>query len=351
MGLVRSFLRTVVATSVLTVSLVAAPTTAAATYESRDGSATNRTIESTGVSENVFEVTFNAGAVGEMRRLRSRIEVSHSDAPSADEILFIGVTIACKADADTTSGWDEDQVISHGTNTENGSYVVMIPRFVYTAKEAGAHTCKLTAQSLRPRPSGSTGDQWVVIDSSATSATGGASYLEVTAPLSPGSGVGWNPVAPWTVVGNGTTAVDVAAWSPEFALPLTETQFSLAGDVGLTSCTAEGGSDDPHVEPNGTPEANLCDGIADPGRTSMVKVSVQALQRAVGGGFCATTSQSKTVAISTDLHHTTAYLGSLVTASTDSSCERTFRLKIYVKHLSGPPVVVETDTAMTVAIL
>lgn len=328
--------------------------TAQAAYEVRDASATNRTIESDESGESVFSISFTASSAGEMRRIRSRVEVSHSSDTDADEVLLIGITVGCfagsLADQPLKPNWPKQDRIAHTTNSVRGAAAARLyPRFIFVAPAPGVYTCTLSALSSRPRegnPPHPLSDQWVFIDSSTTSASGNASYLEATAPLSAGSGYGRDVDASWTLLGGGS-AVDVAAWSPEFVAPAGDNTFSMSGDIALTACTAEGGSDDPGDDPD---RGHLCVGHKQAG-PSRVRVTLSAFQRSVNGGYCVTnTVDTRLFNISADTHHHVEYTSGLVNVSSDVACSRTFRLKLYVRHVNGPAVVVQTSSAITTAI-
>lgn len=317
-----------------------------ASYAVRDTSAEHRTIRVSDGSLPVFRISFTAASAGEKRRIRSRVELSHSDDAGADEILMAGVSIFCCPGSDycSTSTIPDGNKLGHTTNTEQSAgNKILMPRFIYTAPSAGTYTCELRAVCSRARiGAGPVEDQWFFINSSATSEVGQPSYLEATAALDPSAGTGRDLTGAWDDLDNGE-AVDVATWNSEFVAPAGISEFAMSGDVALTACTATGGSTDP----NGTTHCH-----PDPaGGLSHVKVNVEALQRASGGGYCATTLvHSRTFDITADEHHHVEYGGGMVPVSSAPGCTRTFRLKAYVKDYSGQAVVVQTNQSLTAAI-
>lgn len=83
--------------------------------------------------------------------------------------------------------------------------------------------------------------------------------------------------------------------------------------------------------------------------------SVQALQRKSGGesGYCNTSTFPvvwTTTFISRDVHHRMLYQSGSVAVSAASECIRVFRIKVYVKHVSGSAVVVHKQGTITAAI-
>jgi hypothetical protein len=124
-------------------------------------------------------------------------------------------------------------------------------------------------------------------------------------------------------------AKDVAAMS--FAAPSDITDFSATADVEMTNCYNDG---------------RLCDTSPRNSKSAVVGSRLMVMQRAVGGGFCRTTrwpsSGLDRTTITRDEHHEKNYHRvSGVRVSSDPSCTRDFRIKVYTKVLSGNDVMIE----------
>jgi hypothetical protein len=131
-------------------------------------------------------------------------------------------------------------------------------------------------------------------------------------------------------------AIDAAALN--WTAPAGVTSFSTVGDVKLTACTAEGGSTDPVTG------VVLCDGLKNTAGSDIYTV-FQVMQRKISdpSSYCKITafpSGGRNVHISSDVHHQMLYAGGAVSVSTGADCSRNFRIRIYVKSVSGSAVVV-----------
>ncbi|MQA24952.1 MAG: hypothetical protein GEU94_05660 [Micromonosporaceae bacterium] len=130
----------------------------------------------------------------------------------------------------------------------------------------------------------------------------------------------------------------------EWTAPDTTSSLILSGDVGLTACVADG-SKDP------------CDGRVD---SSGAKVTTRLviLQRgtpASGIEYCNVTyhpgREGRTTFIDRHERHKMVFWSASAPVSIASGCSRKFKIKIYVKPVSGSAVVVRQKSTIVTAVI
>jgi hypothetical protein len=318
-----------------------APAVTADTIDAHDSTANrSRTIKAYQEdSGTIFEIFFTTATAGEKRRVVGNVNVSMPSSAS-DDNLMATASVHCAPAGSGTVASDQDK-ISDGQNVLCGASLVLRPRLVFTAGGPGDYRCWLGVGSGRPRPASPDTDP----DSNVYLVSPG-SYLEATTSLDSSAAQGYAPSTPSHVL-EGDDAYDAAVLN--WTAPATVNELKVSGDVQLTACTAVGGSTDPVTG------QVLCDGRKDT-TGATVLTAVQVMQRKAGGaaGYCAVTTfpaaAGRRTFISRDVHHRLLFDEGTAAVSTSSGCSRSFRIKVYVKHLSGSAVVVHSRGTITAAI-
>jgi hypothetical protein len=109
-----------------------------------------------------------------------------------------------------------------------------------------------------------------------------------------------------------------------------EDQFTVTADVQLTNCYDL---------------LRECDTNPANRRSSTVGSRLQVMQIAAGGGYCRVTQWPATgfdkITVTWDQHHNKNYHRVPVVVSEAAGCTERFRIKVFVRHLSGNPMMVE----------
>jgi hypothetical protein len=107
-------------------------------------------------------------------------------------------------------------------------------------------------------------------------------------------------------------------------------RFTVTADVQLTNCYDL---------------LRQCDTYPKNRLSSTVGTRLLVMQRADGGGYCKVTrwpsSGLDRIKVTWDQHHNKNYHRVPVTVSDDPDCTDTFRIKVFVRHLAGNPMMVE----------
>jgi hypothetical protein len=180
------------------------------------------------------------------------------------------------------------------------------------------------------------------------------SYLEATTAIHSSSAQGFAPNEPSPVFGDGQ-AYDAAVLN--WTAPADVSTIAVSGDAYLTTCTAVGGSWDPLRDPVVDPvtKQHLC------ARTDVNKAGTTAITRlvvgqrnAAGTGYCRLihfpSASGRRTLITRDVHHVVLFQSGMVTISTAPDCSRDFRIKVYVKHVSGAKLIVHKQGTITAVI-
>jgi hypothetical protein len=321
-------------------TLLASPVTAE-TIDAHDSTANrSRTIKAYQEdSGTIFEISFTTATAGEKRRVVGNVNASMPSSASDDNLMVVAGVHCTRAGSGTVAS-DQDQ-ISDVQNVLRGHSLVLRPRLVFTAGSPGDYRCWLSVGSGRPRPASPDSRP-----SSNVYQVASGSYLEATSNLDRSAAQGYRPSTPYHLLG-GDDAYDAAVLN--WTAPAGISQFKVSGDVQLTACTAVGGSTDPVTG------KVLCEGHKDT-TGATVLTAFQVMQRKAGGaaGYCAVTTfpgaSGRRTFISKDVHHLPLFADGTAAVSTASGCGRNFRIKVYVKHLSGSAVFVHSRGTITAAI-
>ncbi len=295
------------------------------------------------VGRSVFEVSFTTTTPGEKRWVQARMNIEQYDHSGADPLMMAAVSMSCRSSDGTR---DPQNGISNTQNVLRGTVLRLEPQVVFTGGSPGTYRCTVSAQGGRPRPTGS-------FDLTRFDVASG-SYLRVSSRIHPGSAQSYSPQIASPILDDGD-ALDAAPLM--WTAPAGVTSFRAFGAVKLTTCTSSGGSDDSHDSPDRGP---LCD---LPGREldrssvgTTVQVTFQVLQLATDGSYCRSTTipstaSSARVLVDKDTHHEMVYrAASSVSVSTAAGCTRRFRIKTYLRQISGPSVIVHRQGTISAAI-
>ena len=286
----------------------------------------------------IFEIFFATTVPGEKRSVRANLNIRVSSTIS-DEILVSRHTIYCGP----VGGAQATQI--YGVqNVLRGQTVTLTPRFIFTAGEPGDYHCWVTVGSGRPRPSGTRTTSNVL-------RVHWDSYLEATTPVAASASQQYAPTEPSVVLRSGK-AYDAAVltWTapPEVSL------FAATGDAYLTTCSSVSGSTDPLSGPAVDPVTGkrLCEGLVSRSGTRVNTRLVVGQLDVAGTGYCSLRyypgPTGRETFISKDLHHVVVFQrGASVPVSTAPACSRTFRIKVYVKHVSGAAVIAHKQGTIT----
>ncbi len=309
----------------LACTLVDAPAAHAVLTESTDSSINRSRVFKAYQRDSgtIFEVNFTTVIPNEKRQIGGRLDIS-MPASASDDVLVGTYTIYC-APAGSNAG---NNKILGSQNVLRGKSMSFRPRYIFTATVPGNYHCWMRLVSGRPRPSG-------VRTSSNIFTVGSKSYLRATAPASPAADHGFTPTSPSKVLSGGS-AYDAAVL--EWHAPPIDDSVAVTGDAWLTSCTAVEGSTDPVTG------KRLCEGKVNKSGSRVLTRVVVAQRETVGSGYCrVTTVRARTTYISKDVHHRMIFASGSVPISTAPECSRSFRIKVYVKHVGGSAVVIHNQ--------
>ena len=325
-------------------AVVQAPPASAYDIDTRDTSANrSRTFNA---FENdigtIFEIFFTTTTPNEQRRIRGLLKMVMPSTAS-DVMLVSRHTIYCAPAGSTAI----DNRIFGVQNVLRGGSIRMTPRYIFTAAEPGDYHCWMGISTGRPRPTATNQTSNILkVDR--------GSYLEATTAIHSSSAQGFAPNEPSPVFGDGK-AYDAAVLS--WTAPADVSTIAVSGDAYLTTCTAVGGSWDP-----------LLDLVIDPvtgqhlcSRTDVNKVGTRVITRLVVGqrntadtGYCQLThfpsASGRRTLITRDVHHVVLFQSGAVTISTSPDCSRDFKIKVYVKHVSGAKLIVHKQGTITAVI-
>jgi hypothetical protein len=247
----------------------------------------------------------------------SRLEI---DSPTTR--LLVGGAIACSPGYDNFNATPVFQVwrTQNVENIPENDSVVLRARGLFQAPATGWYTCWLSIKNGIPGV-GACSDP-------------GCGYQAV----SPGTWISALDVAGWAaqsyqgskVLMEPGHAYDVAVLN--FTAPANVSSFRATSDLEMTNC----------YDPS---PLNICDGPYDPSGPSSVQTRLQVMQKAVGGGYCQITNYPASgyllTTISWSEHHKPAYHSVIANVSTASECTRDFRIKVYVRGVTGNDVHLE----------
>jgi hypothetical protein len=180
------------------------------------------------------------------------------------------------------------------------------------------------------------------------------SYLEATTAIHSSSAQGFAPNEPSPVFGDGK-AYDAAVLN--WTAPADISTIAVSGDAYLTTCTSIPGSLDPLLDPGIDPVTgqHLCTSAdINKAGTTVITRLVVGQRNTAGTGYCQLTyfpsASGRRTLITKDVHHVVLFQSGAVTISTAPGCSRDFRIKVYVKHVSGAKLIVHKQGTITAVI-
>jgi hypothetical protein len=260
---------------------------------------------------------------------------------ASDVMLVSRHAISCAPAASTAT----DNQIFGVQNVLRGGSIRMTPRYIFIAAEPGDYHCWMRISTGRPRPTATN-------QTSNTLRVDWDSYLEATTPIHSSSAQGFAPNEPSPVFGDGK-AYDAAVLN--WTAPADVSTIAVSGDAYLTTCTSVPGSLDPLLDPGIDPVTglHLCTNINKAGTTVITRLVV-GQRNTAGTGYCqlihVPSASGRRTLITRDVHHVVLFQSSAVTISTAPDCSRDFRIKVYVKHVSGADLIVHKQGTITAVI-
>ena len=288
----------------------------------------------------IFEIFFTTTTPNEQRRIRGLLKMVMPSTAS-DVMLVSRHTIFCAPAGSTAI----DNQIFGVRNVLRGGSIRMTPRYIFTAAEPGDYHCWMGISTGRPRPT-------TTNQTSNILRVDWGSYLEATTAIHSSSAQGFAPKEPSPVFGDGK-AYDAAVLN--WTAPADVSTIAVSGDAYITTCTSIPGSLDPLLDPVVDPVTgqHLCTEINKAGTTVNTRLVV-GQRNTAGTGYCQLTyspsASGRRTLITKDVHHVVLFQSAAVTISTAPDCSRDFKIKVYVKHVSGADLIVHKQGTITAVI-
>lgn len=206
--------------------------------------------------------------------------------------------------------------------TKNFNYgqqkLTHVGRYIFQAPRDGTFTCKLRARGMIHGEQSNPPARYVV--------DGPTTYISVS-----GTQPAWVTHRYQMNQRLIRTGVARDVMVTTFTAPSGVSRFSVTADVEMTNCYNDG---------------QACDTSPMNGRGSTVGSQLIVMQKNRSGGYCRTTkwpaSGLKRTTVTFQEHHEKAYHRiENVPVSTNASCTRSFRIKVYTRVLSGNDLLIE----------